>query len=61
MEPLAGRSSDLIFRPGGLKVSCYRFTTAIEKITGLLPYQLIQEDVQSVTEKAIIAEQTGAQ
>ncbi|MCK4790873.1 MAG: phenylacetate--CoA ligase family protein, partial [Desulfobacteraceae bacterium] len=61
MAPSAGRSSDFIITPDGHKLSPYRFTTAIEKIDGLLQYQLIQEDVQSITVKAIMAEQTGAQ
>ena len=61
MEPSAGRSSDFIITPDGHKLSPYRFTTAIEKINGLLQYQLIQEDVQSIIVKAIMAEQTGGQ
>jgi phenylacetate-CoA ligase len=60
MEPSAGRSSDFIITPNGKWLSPYLFTTAIEKINGLLQYQLVQEDVQSIIVKAIMAEQTGA-
>jgi len=60
MAPLAGRSSDFIITPNGHRLSPYLFTTAIEKINGLLQYQLVQEDVQSIIVKAIMAEQNGA-
>ena len=59
MAPSAGRSSDFIITPNGKKLSPYRFTTAIEKINGLLQYQLIQEDVQSIIVKAIMDERNG--
>ena len=55
MAPSAGRCSDFIITPDGHKLSPYRFTTAIEKINGLLQYQFIQEDVQSIIVKAIMS------
>ena len=61
MAPSAGRSSDFIVTPDGHKFSPYLFTTAIEKINGLLQYQLAQEDVHSITVKAIMSEQAGTQ
>lgn len=61
MAPSAGRSSDFIITPNGKKLSPYRFTTVIEKINGLLQYQLIQEDDRSIIVKAIMDKRTGSQ
>lgn len=61
MVPSAGRSSDFIITPDGHKLSPYRFTTAIEKINGLLQYQFIQKDVRSIIVKAIMSGKTGLQ
>ena len=55
MEPAAGRSSEYITTPSGKRISPYRFTTAIEKTRGLLQYQFIQEAIDSVTVKVIMA------
>ena len=60
MAPSAGRCSDFIITPDGHKLSPYRFTTAIEKIHGLLQYQLIQEDVHSIILKVVMTERIGA-
>ncbi len=56
MAPVAGRSSDFVITPGGQKLSPYQFTTAIEKIDGLLQYQLVQEDIRTIIVKVIMAE-----
>jgi len=61
MVPSAGRSSDFIITPDGHKLSPYRFTTAIEKINGLLQYQFIQKDVRSIIVKAIMSGKAGPQ
>lgn len=42
MKPYAGRSSEYIILPGGEKISPFLFTTSIEKIDGLLQYQIVQ-------------------
>ena len=55
MAPAAGRSSEYITTPSGKRISSYRFTTAIEKTRGLLQYQFIQEAIDSVTVKVIMA------
>jgi phenylacetate-CoA ligase len=60
MAPAAGRSSDFLITPDGRRISPYRFTTAIEKIDGLLQYQLVQENVHGITVKAVMAENTNA-
>lgn len=54
MAPVAGRSSDFIITPSGLKLSPYRFTTVLEKVSGLMQYQLVQEDGQSIIVKAVM-------
>ena len=43
MKPLAGRASDDIILPNGKALSPYMITTSIEKTTGLLQYQVVQE------------------
>lgn len=43
MKPLAGRASEYIQLPNGKHLSPYLFTTSIEKIDGLLQYQIIQK------------------
>ncbi len=42
MKPFAGRSSEYIVLPNDEILSPYLFTTSIEKIEGLLQYQIIQ-------------------
>ena len=42
MKPFAGRSSEYIVLPNDEILSPYLFTTGIEKIEGLLQYQIIQ-------------------
>ncbi len=42
MKPYAGRSSEYIILPNSEIISPYLFTTSIEKIHGLLQYQLVQ-------------------
>jgi phenylacetate-CoA ligase len=42
MKPYAGRSSEYITLPDGGILSPYLFTTSIEKINGLLQYQIVQ-------------------
>ena len=42
MKPCAGRSSEYIILPNDEILSPYRFTTSIEKIEGLLQYQITQ-------------------
>jgi phenylacetate-CoA ligase len=54
MVPAAGRSSEHIITPGGVKISPYRFTTAIEKTKGLLQYQFVQGAEDSITIKVIM-------
>ncbi len=49
MKPCAGRSSEHIILPDGEVLSPYLFTTNIEKINGLLQYQVVQ-----VTKKKIL-------
>jgi phenylacetate-CoA ligase len=44
MKPYAGRSSEYIVLPNDQILSPYLFTTSIEKIEGLLQYQIIQSD-----------------
>ncbi len=56
MAPLAGRSSDFFITPDGRKISPYQFTTAVEKIGGLLQYQLVQEDAHTITVKAVVTD-----
>jgi phenylacetate-CoA ligase len=44
MRPLAGRSSDYVKLPDGTILSPYLFTTSIEKTSGLLQYQIVQDN-----------------
>ena len=44
MKPYAGRSSEYIVLPNDEILSPYLFTTSIEKIEGLMQYQIIQSD-----------------
>ncbi len=60
MLPVAGRASEYIRLPDGEKISPFRFTTAIEKFSGLLQYQFIQESRADIVIKVIIDEKTSA-
>jgi phenylacetate-CoA ligase len=50
MKPYAGRSSEYIILPNNEILSPYLFTTGIEKIEGLLQYQILQ-----ISERKILA------
>ena len=54
MRPVAGRDSEYIFLPGGERLSPYLLTTAIEKVSGLLKYQIIQKDEKKMLVKVVI-------
>ena len=49
MRPLAGRASDHVILPGGIKLTPYRFTTTVENAPGVLQYQIVQEDESTIT------------
>ncbi len=48
MKPYAGRSSEYIILPNDETLSPYLFTTSIERIEGLLQYQVIQITSQKI-------------
>ena len=48
MKPYAGRSSEYIILPGNQFLSPYLFTTNIEKINGLLQYQIVQTEKEKI-------------
>jgi phenylacetate-coenzyme A ligase PaaK-like adenylate-forming protein len=54
MKPLAGRSSEYIILPNGESVSPFLFTTSIEKIDGLLQYQIVQTSKEKILVKVVI-------
>jgi phenylacetate-CoA ligase len=54
MKPCAGRASEYITLPNGDELSPYFFTTSIEKIDGLLQYQIVQENKDTLTLRAIM-------
>ena len=63
MRPLAGRASDNVVLPGGIKLSPYRFTTALENAPDVLQYQVVQEDEAAITVRMVARrhmEQTAA-
>jgi phenylacetate-CoA ligase len=49
MKPYAGRSSEYVILPNSEILSPYLFTTSIEKIDGLLQYQIIQTNEKTLT------------
>ncbi|MGE5804416.1 MAG: hypothetical protein ACM34M_01380, partial [Ignavibacteria bacterium] len=53
MKPYAGRSSEYIILPGDEILSPYLFTTSIEKIEGLLQYQIVQTEKNKLTARII--------
>jgi phenylacetate-coenzyme A ligase PaaK-like adenylate-forming protein len=48
MKPHAGRSSEYIMLPTNEILSPYLFTTNIEKIDGLLQYQIVQTEKKQI-------------
>ncbi len=54
MRPVAGRDSEYILLPDGERLSPYLLTTAIEKVSGLLKYQIIQKDEKKILVKVVI-------
>ncbi|MGE5846556.1 MAG: phenylacetate--CoA ligase family protein [Ignavibacteria bacterium] len=56
MKPYAGRSSEYIILPGDEILSPYLFTTSIEKIDGLLQYQIIQTEKKKLTARIITSD-----
>jgi len=54
MQPVAGRASEYIELPDGTQLSPYLFTTSIEKVPGLLQYQIIQKTKRELVVKVII-------
>lgn len=54
MKPLSGRSSEYIILPNGENVSPFLFTTSIEKIDGLLQYQIIQTTKEKISVNVVI-------
>lgn len=53
MKPYAGRSSEYIILPDNKILSPYLFTTKIERINGLLQYQLIQTEKKKIIARII--------
>ena len=53
MKPCAGRSSEYIILPNDEILSPYLFTTNIEKINGLLQYQIIQFTKEKILVNAV--------
>lgn len=53
MKPCAGRSSEYIILPDGEILSPYLFTTNIEKINGLLQYQVVQVTKEKILVRVI--------
>ncbi|MBL0714607.1 MAG: phenylacetate--CoA ligase family protein [Desulfosarcina sp.] len=56
MKPLTGRASEYIRLPDGREISPFLFTTSIEKTKGLLQYQIIQEQIDTIRVKTIFKE-----
>lgn len=56
MKPCAGRSSEYIKLPNGQKLSPYLFTTSIEKIQGLLHYQIVQTEAAEIEVNIVLRE-----
>lgn len=54
MQPVAGRASEYVQLPDGDKLSPYQFTTAIEKIEGILQYQFIQINEKELQIKLVM-------
>lgn len=57
--PIAGRASEYIQLPSGEKLSPFLFTTSIEKIEGLIQYQLIQISENDLTVNVILLNGTN--
>lgn len=53
MRPCAGRASDDLVLPDGRRVSPYAVTTAIEHVSGLRQYQVVQDSPQRLTVRII--------
>jgi phenylacetate-CoA ligase len=53
MKPYAGRSSEYIILPNDEILSPYLFTTHIEKINGLLQYQIVQTAKKKIIARVI--------
>jgi hypothetical protein len=56
MKPITGRASEHLYLPNGRSLSPFLFTTSIEKIFGLLQYQVIQERIDALRIKTIFEE-----
>lgn len=55
MQPLTGRASEHVQLPNGHSLSPFLFTTSIEKTRGLLQYQIVQENINTLRVKTIFA------
>ena len=59
MERIEGRTVDFLVLNGGRLVSPYTLTCALEKVPGLIRYQIIQEEVDHIKIKLIADERFG--
>jgi phenylacetate-CoA ligase len=59
MIPTAGRASEHIITPEGKKISPYRLTTAVEKISNILQYQFIQKNNDSIDVNVVMTDRGG--
>jgi phenylacetate-CoA ligase len=61
MKPYAGRSSEYITLPDGGILSPYLFTTSIEKINGLLQYQIVQTTKDKISVSVVTNSENSKQ
>lgn len=56
MKPAGGRASDYLVLPNGEQISPYLLTTSIEHVDGLLKYQIVQTDKNSIVVNLVLDE-----